>query len=121
MESDGGCSIAELNVQDGRRQSIFRSYTYLAMDRPNLTVLTRAIVKKILFSGNKATGVEFIHLGKVITVQAGVEVVVSSGAIQTPKLLMQSGIGPRDQLLRFGIPVINHLSGVGQNLQEERS
>jgi choline dehydrogenase len=70
MESDGGCSIAELNVQDGRRQSIFRSYTYPVMDRPNLTVLTRASVTKILFSGNKATGVEFIHLGKVITVQA---------------------------------------------------
>jgi len=118
MESDGGCSIAELNVQDGRRQSIFRSYTYPVMDLPNLTVLTRAIVTKILFSGNKATGVEFIHLGKVITVQAGVEVVVSSGAIQTPKLLMQSGIGPRDQLVRFGIPVINHLPGVGQNLQD---
>ena len=118
MESDGGCSIAELNVQDGRRQSIFRSYTYPLMDRPNLTVLTRAIVTRILFSGNKATGVEFTHLGKVITVQAGVEIVVTSGAIQTPKLLMQSGIGPRDQLVRFGIPVIKHLPGVGQNLQD---
>jgi choline dehydrogenase len=118
MESDGGCSIAELNVEDGRRQSIFRSYTYPVMDRPNLTVLTRATVSKILFSANKATGVEFIHLDKVITVQAGVEVVVSSGAIQTPKLLMQSGIGPRDQLVRFGIPIINHLPGVGQNLQD---
>jgi choline dehydrogenase len=118
MESNGGCSIAELNVQDGKRQSIVRSYTYPVMDRPNLTVLTRAIVTKILFSGNKAAGVEFIHLGKVITVQAGVEVVMSSGAIQTPKILMQSGIGPRDQLVRFGIPVINHLPGVGQNLQD---
>jgi choline dehydrogenase len=118
MESDGGCSIAELNVQDGRRQSIFRSYTYPVIGRPNLTVVTRAIVTKILFSGNKATGVEFIHLGKVISVEAGMEVVVSSGAIQTPKLLMQSGIGPRDQLVRFGIPVINHLPGVGQNLQD---
>nr|WP_184253950.1 GMC family oxidoreductase [Granulicella mallensis] len=118
MESAGGCSIAELNARDGSRQSIFRSYTYPMMDRPNLTVLTRAIVTKILFSDNKATGVEFIHLGKVVTVQVGVEVVVSSGAIQTPKLLMQSGIGPRDQLVRFGIPVMNHLPGVGQNLQD---
>jgi len=118
MESDGGCALAELNVRNGKRQSMFRCYTYPVMDRANLTVLTDALVTKILFFGNKVAAVEFVHQGRLRTVQVNGEVVLSAGAIQTPKILMQSGIGPRDQLSRFNIPIIKNSPGVGRNLQD---
>jgi len=88
------------------------------MDRPNLTVLTGALVTRVTFEGTRATGVEFSHDGTLRHVGAGSEVVLSLGAIHTPKLLMQSGIGDRTELQRFGIPVLQHLPGVGQNLQD---
>ena len=118
METDGGASIIDLIVRDGNRQSIFRSYTFPYMDRPNLTVLTHALVTRITFEGKRATGVEIFHEGRIHRIRAGLEVVLSLGAIQTPKVLMQSGIGDQGELRRFGIPVVQHLPGVGQNFQD---
>jgi choline dehydrogenase len=118
MEGDGGASIMDLRVREGYRQSVFRSYVFPYMDRPNLTVLTGALVTRVTFEGTRATGVEFSHDGTLRHVGAGSEVVLSLGAIHTPKLLMQSGIGDRTELQRFGIPVLQHLPGVGQNLQD---
>jgi choline dehydrogenase len=118
METDGGASIIDLIVRDGNRQSIFRSYTFPYMDRPNLTVLTHALVTRITFEGNRATGVEIFHEGRIHRIRAGLEAVLSLGAIQTPKVLMQSGIGDQGELRRFGIPVVQHLPGVGQNFQD---
>src|SRR5262249_41927184 len=74
-------SIMDLIVRDGKRQSVFRSYTFPLMDRPNLTVLTHALVTRITFEGNRATGVEISHAGKTFRVRAGLEVVLSLGAI----------------------------------------
>jgi choline dehydrogenase len=88
------------------------------MDRPNLTVLTRALVTRITFEGKRATGVECIYNGKTHRISAGHEVVLSMGAIQTPKVLMQSGIGDEVELQRHGIPLVQHLPGVGQNFQD---
>jgi choline dehydrogenase len=118
MEADGGASILDLRVRDGKRQSVFRSYTFPYMDRPNLTVLTHALVTRITFEGKRATGVEYLYNGKIYRISAGHEVVLSLGAIHTPKVLMQSGIGDQADLRRFGIPVVQHLPGVGQNFQD---
>jgi choline dehydrogenase len=118
MEADGGCAVVDEIVHDGRRQSVFRSYTYPRMDQPNLTVLTGALVTRILFEGRRATGVEFQYKGKPLRVEATLEVIVSLGAIQTPKLLMQSGIGDQSELRKFDIHVVQHLPGVGRNLHD---
>jgi choline dehydrogenase len=118
MEGTGGASIMDVRVRDGMRQSVFRSYTFPYMDRPNLTVLCHAMVTRLVMSGKQASGVEIVHDGKVRRIAAGVEVVLSLGAIHTPKVLMLSGIGDQTELQRLGIPVVQHLPGVGQNFQD---
>jgi choline dehydrogenase len=118
MEGDGGGAISNVCIRDGKRQSVFRAYVYPYMDRSNLTVLTGALVTHLTFEGNAVTGVEFLREGKLHRVGAVREVVLSLGAIHTPKLLMQSGIGDEAELKRFGIPIIQHLSGVGRNFQD---
>jgi choline dehydrogenase len=118
METAGGCAIADLRIRGGQRLSIFRSYTFPYMDRPNLTVLTHALVTRLTFEGKRATGVEVDCNGKVHRIGAKGEVVLSLGAINTPKVLMQSGIGDQTELRRLGIPLIQHLPGVGQNFQD---
>jgi len=118
MEGAGGSSILDVRLRDGKRQSVFRSYTFPYMDRSNLTVLTHALVTRITFEGKRATGVECIYSGKTLRISAGHEVVLSLGAIHTPKVLMQSGIGDEVELQRHGIPLVQHLPGVGQNLQD---
>src|SRR6266403_123243 len=118
MEGGGGASIMDLRVRDGMRQSVFRSYVFPYMDRPNLTVLCHALVTRLVMSGKQASGVEIVHDGKVQRIAAGVEVVLSLGAIHTPKVLMLSGIGDQTELQRLGIPVVQHLPGVGQNFQD---
>ena len=79
------------------------------MDQPNLTVLTDALVTRVTFRGKRATGVEIFYGGAIYRVGAAVEVVLSLGAIQTPKVLMQSGIGDQADLQRLGIQVVQHL------------
>jgi choline dehydrogenase len=118
MEGKGGCALANVRIRDGRRLSIFRSYLYAYMDRPNLTVLTGALVTKVIFDGKRATGVEVLVNGAPQRFAAGSEVVLSLGAIHTPKVLMQSGIGDREELGRFDIDVVQHLPGMGRNLQD---
>jgi choline dehydrogenase len=118
MESAGGASILDLRARNGYRQSVFRSYVFPYLDRPNLTVLTGALVTRVTFDRNVATGVEFSYDGTMHRIGAGSEVVLSLGAIHTPKVLMQSGVGDHAELQRFGIPVVQHLPGVGRNLQD---
>jgi choline dehydrogenase len=118
MESEGGASIIDLRARDGKRQSVFRSYVFPYMDRRNLTVLTSALVTRLTFAGQRATGVEISYDGKTRRIAAASELVLSLGAINTPKVLMQSGIGDEAELQRFGIPVVQHLPGVGQNFQD---
>jgi choline dehydrogenase len=118
MELDGGAAISDMRARDGKRQSVFRSYVFPYMDRPNLTVLTEALVTRVTFEGKRATGVEISYRGKTQQIQARLEVVLSLGAIHTPKVMMQSGIGDQAELQRLGIPVVQHLPGVGQNFQD---
>jgi choline dehydrogenase len=118
QEGAGGCSVQDIRSRDGKRQSIFRSYTFPYMDRSNLTVLTDAMVTRLTLEGTRATGVEIIYHDHVQHISGGLEVVLSLGAINTPKILMQSGIGDEAELRRLGIPLVQHLPGVGQNFQD---
>jgi choline dehydrogenase len=117
LESAGGASFMDMRAREGRRQSVFRSYAFPHMDRPNLTVLTHALVTHITFEGTRATGVEVIYEGKTLRIRAGCEVVLLLGAIHTPKVLMQSGIGDeklsRIRKLRGTVP--NLIRGVRVN------
>ncbi|MCW5313008.1 GMC family oxidoreductase [Nostoc sp. KVJ3] len=118
MEAAKGASISDVLVRNGKRESIFRSYVFPYMDRPNLTVLSHALVTRLTFQGKRVTGVEISYRDAIYRIGAAVEVVLSLGAIHTPKVLMQSGIGDEAELRRFGIPVVQHLPGVGQNFQD---
>ena len=118
MENGGGASLLDLRVRDGKRLSVFRTYAFPYMDRPNLTVLMYASVNKVVVEKQRASGVEIAHGGKFLRINAGLEVVLSLGAIHTPKILMLSGIGDDAELQRLGIPVVQHLPGVGQNFQD---
>ena len=118
MQGAGGCALAELIIENGRRKSVFRSYVLPRMYQPNLSVRSGALVTRFLIENKRASGVEVIIDGALHTYRASGEVILSLGAIQTPKLLMQSGIGDADELQKHGIRVIQHLPGVGQNLQD---
>jgi choline dehydrogenase len=117
MEGAGGAAVTDTLVRDGRRNSLFRAYVRPWMDRPNLTVLTGTLVRRVMFEGRRAVGVEILRDGRISTVRA-TEVILSLGAMHTPKVLMYSGIGDRSELSRFGIPLMQHLPGVGRNLQD---
>jgi choline dehydrogenase len=118
MEADGGASGADMRIRDGKRQSVFRTYVFPHMDQPNLTVLPHALVTRLTFEGNRASGAEISYEGSTRRIRAGQEVILSLGAIHTPKVLMQSGIGEQAELRRFGIPIIQDLPGVGQGFQD---
>ena len=89
-----------------------------ALSRPHLTLKTRALAHRIVIENQTAKGVVFEHQGEIQTAYAAKEVLVCTGAIKTPQLLMLSGIGPRDQIEAQGLKVHQHLPGVGQNLQD---
>ena len=118
QEGPGGAAITNVRIRDGRRLNIPANYLYPAMDQANLTVLTGAYVNRLTVEGDTVTGVEFEWQGQVRTIKASSEVVLSAGAIQTPKILMLSGIGDRAELNRFGIATVSHLPGVGRNFQD---
>ncbi|WP_199898060.1 GMC family oxidoreductase N-terminal domain-containing protein [Marinilabilia salmonicolor] len=100
-----------------RRMNSARAYIHPVKKRPNLTVLTRAMVHKIIFEGKKAVGVEYKRRGKVQTVYAR-EIISCGGAVNSPQLLQLSGVGNADELKKHGIDVVHHLPGVGENLQD---
>src|SRR5215468_3549251 len=118
MEADGGASVPDVRIRDGERQSVFRSYVFPYMDRPNLTVLPHALITRLTFEDKRATGVQISYDGGVRRIRAGREVILSLGAIHTPKALMQSGIGDEAELNHFGIPLVQHLAGVGDGFQD---
>ncbi|WP_269714883.1 GMC family oxidoreductase [Caulobacter sp. NIBR2454] len=121
MEGPGGAAITEMLVRDGRRNSLYRAYVRPNRDRPNLTVITGAQVLRVILEQGRAVGVEVLHQGQTLKIGARHEVVLSLGAMHTPKVLMQSGVGERQELGRVGIAVARHLPGVGANLQDHVS
>lgn len=118
MEGPGGVAITDLRIRQGKRESVYDSYITPRLHYENLTVLTGARVARVLFTGTRAVGVEVVIQGERYCYYAGSEVILSLGAVNTPKVLMQSGVGPQDELQAHGIPLISHLPGVGRNHQD---
>ena len=113
-----GFAHFDRNISNGRRLSAARAYLHPVMDRPNLTVITRAMVTKVLFEGKTAVGVEY-HRGHGATRQvSATTTILSGGAINSPQLLQLSGVGNAQELSRLGIDVVHDLPGVGENLQD---
>ncbi len=116
--SEFGVGPYQLTIKNGWRSSASVAFLRPALKRPNLTVLTEAFSTRILFEGSAATGVEWLHHGKLHSARAEREVILSAGAIQSPQLLQLSGIGPASLLERHGIPVLLDSPEVGENLKD---
>ena len=110
----------QLTIHDGQRWSAARGYLHPALTRSNLTCVTGARTSKIVIENGRATGVEYIDAksGQKHVVHADKEVLLSAGAVQSPQILLLSGIGDPEELGKFGIPVVKALKGVGANLQD---
>ena len=113
-----GLGPMDMTVHRGRRWSTANAYLKPARSRGNLAVATRALATRLLMDGRRVRGVEYRQGGVTRTALAAREVILSGGPINTPQLLMLSGIGPADQLREFSIEVIHDLPGVGENLQD---
>lgn len=103
---------------DGRRASMAVAYLNPVLTRSNLTIVTRAQAKRVIFKNTRAVGVEYIQEGQVRQALAAEEVILSAGAFDSPKLLMLSGVGHSETLRKNQIDVVAHLPGVGRNLQD---
>jgi choline dehydrogenase len=113
-----GVGTVQLNVRNGWRCSTAVGYLKPNLKRQNLKLMTRAHVRRILFEGRRAIGVEVEEGGTIKRIGARREVIVSGGSINSPVLLMNSGVGPASELKQFGIQVQQDLPGVGKNLQD---
>jgi choline dehydrogenase len=113
-----GVGYFQVNQKNGRRWSAARGFLKPVLNRPNLRLIKNAEATRILFEGKRAVGIEYTGKNGKATVRAGREVILSSGAIATPKLLQLSGVGPGEALRELGIPVMTDLPGVGANLQD---
>ena len=112
-----GVSPRARNTIDGVRMSMALNYLDMARHRLNFTIRANVTARRILFEGNRAVGIEAESGGEVFNVE-GDEIIVTSGAVASPQLLMLSGIGPAEHLRSFGIDVVQDLPGVGQNLRD---
>ena len=108
----------QLTIRDSKRCSTAVAYLRPALKRPNLTVEVDALASRILFEGRKAVGIEYMKGGQVRKATAAREVILAGGVINSPQLLMLSGIGAAAELRRHGIDVVADLPGVGKNLQD---
>ena len=116
-----GAGYHQTTTRNGKRCSTAVGYLRPAMHRPNLRVVTGAMTERITFDGRRATGAAFRRDGRLRTAFAASEVILCSGAVNSPQLLMLSGIGPQRHLAEFGVAVVQHLPGVGQSLQDHYS
>ncbi|MEI2385125.1 choline dehydrogenase [Breoghania sp. JC706] len=117
-ERQEGFGEMEMTVWRGKRWSAADAYLKPAMKRPNLTVVTGAMTRRVLMEGIEAAGVEYELRGSIETALANKEVILAASAINSPKLLMASGIGNVEELKRAGIEPLVHRPGVGLNLQD---
>src|ERR1700732_3308351 len=114
-----GAGYINMNIAaDGTRVSAARAFLHPALSRPNLTLLLNTQVVKLNFEGTRCMGVKLMTDGAIRDVAADEEVILAAGTINSPKLLMLSGIGEAKALRSFGIDVVENLPGVGENLQD---
>jgi choline dehydrogenase/4-pyridoxate dehydrogenase len=116
-----GFGVWQMTVRDGRRCSAADAYLRPALARNNLTVEIHALVTRLIFDGTRAVGVEYLQHGETVTAHAEREVILSGGVINSPQLLILSGIGDPDELRAHDIAVKVALPGVGKNLQDHIS
>jgi choline dehydrogenase len=114
----GVAGYVQKNILDGKRHSAAAAFLVPALARPNLTVRSRSIATRVVLEGTRVTGVEYMREGRREVVRAAREVILCGGVIDTPRLLMLSGIGPADHLRAQGIAVVADVAGVGANLQD---
>ena len=117
-ERQEGSGIYQITTRNNRRCSAAVGYLKPVLDRANLKLVTNAFVLRILFEGSRAVGIEYLLNGQKQVARASSEVILTAGAIGTPKLLMQSGVGAADHLRSVGVSVVHDLPGVGQNLSD---
>ncbi len=113
-----GFARFDRNIRKGRRLSAARAYLHPVMDRPNLQVITRAFVSRVLFEGKAAVGVEYQRARGAVRAVRAKTVILCGGAINSPQLLQLSGVGNAAELSKLGIDVVHDLPGVGENLQD---
>lgn len=118
MESRSFIGHPDIKVRDRQRVNIPTDYLYPILERGNISVITGAMVSRVEVTGDRATGVSFTWNGETRTVGARGEIILSMGAIHTPKVLMHSGIGDEKVLQKAGVKTILDLPGVGKNLQD---
>jgi len=116
--TQAGVGVYQVTQKGGKRHSTATAYLKPALDRPNLEALTHALVTRVHFDGDRAAGVEYEHEGQTRTADAGSEVILCGGAVNSPQLLMLSGVGPAGHLEDHGIDVVADRPGVGRNLQD---
>lgn len=116
-ENEGFC-VMQSTIRKGRRCSAAAAYLHPAAKRPNITILQKSTVTKILIENNRATGITYLNKGQIGTALANEEIILSGGVINSPQLLMLSGIGSPEHLNEHNIECVNSLPGVGQNLQD---
>ena len=114
--SQEGVGFYQLNLRAGQRASTASAYLAPARKRSNLVVVCRALVRRIVFEGRRAIGVEYADAGRVVRAVGG-EIALCAGAFNSPQLLLRSGVGERDEIERFALSCIHPLPGVGRNLQ----
>ena len=117
-ESQDGVGFMQHTIKNGRRHSAYVAFVKPVLSRPNLTVRTNCLVDRVLFDGKTAIGVEITERGVRRAISASREVILSGGAINSPQLLMLSGVGPGAELRQHGIPIVLDSPGVGNNLQD---
>src|SRR6185312_5745281 len=108
----------QVTIHNGRRWSAATAYLTPILSRKNLTIESNAQVSRVLFEGKRVAGVEFVQNKQKVQVRASREVILSGGAVNTPQVLLLSGIGDGAILKRFDIPQVTELKGVGKNLQD---
>ncbi|HUX64253.1 GMC family oxidoreductase [Sulfuricella sp.] len=113
-----GCGYFEVNQKRGVRWNASKGFLRPALSRPNIKVITNAVVRRLRFEGKRVIGVEFWQNNQAFQADSTLETLLAAGAVSSPQILQCSGIGPAPLLQQHGIPVIHELPGVGENLQD---
>ena len=116
-DNEGFC-VMQSTIRNGKRCSAAVAYLRPAIKRPNLTIFNKSMVLKVVIQNGRATGIEYLRNGRKETLHANCEVILSGGVINSPQLLMLSGVGEPEHLKEHDIECLNALPGVGQNLQD---
>ena len=120
-EDNEGFGYRQLTIKKGRRHSTAVAFLKPALSRPNLTVITDALVNRVLIENKRAVGVEIKTGGTLNRISSNKEVIVSAGAVASPTVLLRSGIGPASEITKHGLPVVHELPGVGRNFHDHQA